>query len=93
MVALLVLFTIVACLVADGIVVALREKDVVAERDRKLVPMESMVFAQDGGESREFEGEKDRNIPWEDVESGEGAKFKSESKLTSRKEWGKGREG
>ncbi len=93
MVALLVLFAIVACLVADGIVVALREKEVVAERDRKLVPMESMVFAQDGGESREFEDEKERNIPWEDVESGEGAKFKPDSKLKSRKDWGKGRKG
>jgi len=87
MVALLVLFTIVACLVADGIVMAVREKRAAAARERNLVPMENIVIAQDGGEPRGPEAEKDRNIPWEDVESGDGAKFKS------RKNWGKGREG
>ena len=81
MVALLVVLTILLCLLADGILVTVRERNKDGVKERDLMGTENMVFAQDGGESREFEGEKDRNIPWEDVESGEGAKFKPESKL------------
>jgi len=49
MVALLVLFTIVGCLVADSIVMSVRERRVVAVSGRKLTGAESLVFAQDGG--------------------------------------------
>lgn len=70
MVALLVVLTIFICLVADGILMSVREKRAVAAGERKLVPAKNMVFAQDGGELKKPESEKDRNIPWEDVESG-----------------------
>lgn len=49
MVALLVVLTIVACLVVDGIVVSVRERRAVtAGQSVGAVP--EMVFAQDGGE-------------------------------------------
>ena len=70
MVALLVVLTILVCLVADGILMSVREKRAVTAGERKFVPTKNMIFAQDGGEPRKPEGEKDRNIPWEDVESG-----------------------
>ncbi|RLE16448.1 MAG: hypothetical protein DRJ14_08560 [Acidobacteria bacterium] len=70
MVALLVLFTIVACLVVDGILMSVRERHAVVSGKAVPVPMENMVFAQDGGEPRGPETEKDRNISWEEVESG-----------------------
>ncbi len=70
MVALLVVLTILVCLVADGILMSVREKRAVTGREGKLVATKSMVFAQDGGEPRKSEVEKDRNVPWEDVESG-----------------------
>ena len=72
MVALLVLFTIVACLLADAVVTALRKKAVVAVGERKPVPTGNLVFAQDGGEKIQAEQERDRVIPWADVESEKG---------------------
>lgn len=48
MVALLVVLTIVACLVVDGIVVSVRERRTVSMPQGQVVP--EMVFAQDGGE-------------------------------------------
>ncbi len=47
MVALLIVLTIIGCLVADAIVVAMRERRAVA-MSGQAVP--EMVFAQDGGE-------------------------------------------
>ncbi len=60
MVALLVLFTIVACLVVDGILMSVRERHAVVSGKAVPVPMENMVFAQDGGEPR---GPGDRERP------------------------------
>ncbi len=58
MVALLVLFTIVGCLLADSIVLSVRERRAVAvTAGRKLAGAESLVFAQDGG--KPVDGEKD----------------------------------
>lgn len=47
MVALLIVLTIIGCLVADAIVVTMRERRAVA-MSGQAVP--EMVFAQDGGE-------------------------------------------
>ncbi|NOY23140.1 MAG: hypothetical protein GXO70_06495 [Acidobacteria bacterium] len=62
MVALLVLFTIVGCLVVDSIVLSVRERRAVMAGERKLTGAESMVFAQDGGKpvEKETETEADR---------------------------------
>ncbi|PJB82324.1 MAG: hypothetical protein CO090_02605 [Acidobacteria bacterium CG_4_9_14_3_um_filter_49_7] len=86
MVVLLVILTF-AILLVGGIILERRENRERQEARVLRQPAQQAVFAQDGGEPRGPEAEKDRNIPWEDVESGDGAKFKS------RKNWGKGREG
>ena len=59
MVALLVLFTIVGCLVVDSIVLSVRERRAVMAGEQKLTGAESMVFAQDGGKPVEKEIETD----------------------------------
>ncbi len=61
MVALLVLFTIVGCLVVDSIVLSVRERRAVMVGGRKLTGAENMVFAQDGGKpvKKETETETD----------------------------------
>ena len=75
MVALLVLFTIVGCLVVDSIVLSVRERRTVMAGERKLAGVESMVFAQDGGEkvdkevkdsSEKVEKEVDEKLEKED---------------------------
>lgn len=48
MVALLVIFTILACVVADGIVVSMRNRKLAIAGPR-VVPIPEMVFSQDGG--------------------------------------------
>ena len=56
MVALLVVLTIVACLIVDGIVVSVREHRAVSAASGQVVP--EMVFAQDGGEPIDEQKEK-----------------------------------
>ena len=70
MVALLVLFTIVGCLVADSIVLSVRERRAATVGQVATIGEHAMVFAQDGGEAVEAEKEKetDREVKWEDVQ-------------------------
>ncbi len=57
MVALLVVLTIVACLIVDGIVVSVRERKAVAAPQGQVVP--ELVFAQDGGEPMDEQVKKE----------------------------------
>ncbi|NOZ14003.1 MAG: hypothetical protein GXO69_10220 [Acidobacteria bacterium] len=59
MVALLVLFTIVGCLLADSIVLSVRQRKAVMAGERRLTGAESLVFAQDGGKPVKKETEAD----------------------------------
>ena len=68
MVALLVLFTIVGCLVTDSIVLSVREHRAVTAGQVATVGEHAMVFAQDGGESVKAEKDTDREVEWEDVQ-------------------------
>ncbi len=70
MVALLVLFTIVGCLVADSIVLSVRQHRAVTAGQVATIGEHAMAFAQDGGEPIEAEKEKetDREVKWEDVQ-------------------------
>ena len=67
MVALLVLFTIVGCLVTDAIVLSVREHRAVTAGQVATVGEHAMVFAQDGGEPVKGEKEADREVEWKDV--------------------------
>ncbi len=67
MVALLVLFTIVGCLVMDSIVLAVREHRAVTAGQVATVGKHAMVFAQDGGKPVKTEKDEDREVEWEDV--------------------------
>jgi len=67
MVALLVVLTILLCLLADGILVTVRERNKVGVKERDLMGTENMVFAQDGGEPTKVRADKERNISWEEV--------------------------
>ena len=58
MVALLVIFTIVGCLIVDSIVVSVRERRAVTVGEREMVGAHAMVFAQDGGEPIQESDEK-----------------------------------
>ena len=66
MVALLVVLTILLCLLADGILVTVRERNEVGIKDRDLMGTENMVFAQDGREPTKARADKERNISWEE---------------------------
>ncbi len=68
MVALLVVFTIVGCLVADSILLSVREHRAVTAGQVATVGEHAMVFAQDGGEPVKAEKEEDREVEWEDVQ-------------------------
>ncbi len=49
MVALLVLFMILGCLLADAILLSVRERRAVKAGELSTTPAHAMVFAQDGG--------------------------------------------
>jgi len=70
MVALLVVFTIIGCLVADSIIMSVRERRAATAGQVATIGEHAMVFAQDGGEAVEAEKEKetDREVKWEDVQ-------------------------
>lgn len=68
MVALLVLFTIVGCLVADSIVLSVRERRAATAGQVATVGEHAMVFAQDGGKPVEAEKEEEREMEWKDVQ-------------------------
>jgi len=72
MVALLVLFTILGCLLADAILLSVREHRAVTAGQLSRTPAHAMVFAQDGGEPVE-KGEKNEKVigevPWKDMDS------------------------
>jgi len=68
MVALLVIFTIVGCLVVDSIVLSVRERRSVMAGERKLAGVESMVFAQDGGKPVEKDEKGSGEMDGEEVD-------------------------
>ncbi len=67
MVALLVLFTIVGCLVADSILLSVRERRAAVAGQAATVGQHAMVFAQDGGKPVKDDKETEREVEWEDV--------------------------
>jgi len=70
MVALLVLGTIVACLLVDGIIISLRERRVAEAKSLSPSVAQSLVFAQDGGEKIENEKcENPEEVAWEGLQS------------------------
>ncbi len=70
MVALLVLFMILGCLLADAILLSVRERRAVKAGEWSTTPAHAMVFAQDGGKPVEQLKEQGRQIPWEDIGRG-----------------------
>ncbi|MCK5878410.1 MAG: hypothetical protein KAH24_01430 [Holophagae bacterium] len=69
MVALLVVFTILACLLADSILLSVRERRAIAAVQVSTVPAHAMVFAQDGGEPVENDESVLGEVPWKDMDS------------------------
>ncbi len=68
MVALLVVFTIIGCLVADSIIMSVRERRAATAGQVATIGEHAMVFAQDGGEAVEAEKEEEREMEWKDVQ-------------------------
>ena len=69
MVALLVVFTILACLLADAILLSVRERRAIAAVQVSAAPAHAMVFAQDGGEPVENDESVLGEVPWKDMDS------------------------
>ena len=69
MVALLVVFTILACLLADAILLSVRERRAVTAGQVSAVPAHEIVFAQDGGEPVEKDESVLGEVPWKDMDS------------------------
>ncbi|NOY23141.1 MAG: hypothetical protein GXO70_06500 [Acidobacteria bacterium] len=69
MVALLVVFTILACLLADAILLSVREHRAVRASQVSTVPAHGLVFAQDGGEPVEKDEKVIGEVPWKDMDA------------------------
>ncbi len=70
MVALLVVFTIVACLLADAILLSVRERRAVTAGQAATTPaVHAMVFAQDGGKPVEKDEKVIGEVPWKEIDS------------------------
>lgn len=69
MVALLVVFTILACLLADAILLSVRERRAVRAAQVTTVPTHGMVFAQDGGEPVKEEEKAINEVHWKEMDS------------------------
>jgi hypothetical protein len=67
MVALLVVGTIIACLLADGILLSYRERKGASESVTSQTLSPSLVFAQDGGEKIK-ESEQPKEVKWDGLE-------------------------
>ncbi|RLE16450.1 MAG: hypothetical protein DRJ14_08570 [Acidobacteria bacterium] len=66
MVALLVLFTILACLLADAILLSVRERRAATAGQLARTPAHAMVFAQDGGEPVKKDEKGLDGVPWKE---------------------------
>jgi len=69
MVALLVVFTILACLLADTILLSVRERKEVTADQISAIPAHAMVFAQDGGDPVEKDESVLGEVSWKDMDS------------------------
>ncbi|NOZ14004.1 MAG: hypothetical protein GXO69_10225 [Acidobacteria bacterium] len=73
MVALLVLFAILACLLADAILLSVREHRAATAGSLAKTPAGSMVFAQDGGKPVKKDENGIGEVHWkEDMKSDDG---------------------